>query len=250
MSVPLFKNFLHVIFFDKCLLWTFWTFTHGSQIPFMAQHLVNDGREGWLWRSVKVLQSFTKQWRYWRTSDIRSCFTEIWLKNWMPFDHNWALSIWRSGLNHCTGLSCILSGICVCFFSIKWNTTEILHPIENVHVRKEVREHLFGLESYFFEYFVLLFVGFVVFLVCLFVFFSFFFMLSYMAVLWELIQWSWTVESFWRTWWRRLFPCFDVKSISFKELPFQKCCHSVLNEGKNTVDIMKISLFRKKMSLI
>lgn len=34
---------------------------------------------------------------------------------------------------------------------------------------------MFGLESYFFEYFVLLFVGFVVFLVCLFVFFSFFF---------------------------------------------------------------------------
>ena len=59
-----------------------------------------------------------------------------------------------------------------------------------------------------------------------------FLMLSYMSV-------SWTVKSFWRTWWRRPFPCFDMKSTSFKELPFQKC-HTLLNEGKNTVNVRKI----------
>lgn len=51
-------------------------------------------------------------------------------------------------------------------------------------MRKEVRGHLFGLESYFFEYFILLFVGFVVFLGCgLFLVFFFFYAKLYGSVI-------------------------------------------------------------------
>lgn len=51
------------------------------------------------------------------TSDIGSCLTEIQLKSWMPFEHTWALSFWRSGLYSYTDLPSIsVWSLCVFVF--------------------------------------------------------------------------------------------------------------------------------------
>lgn len=51
------------------------------------------------------------------TSDIGSCLTEIQLKSWMPFEHTWALSFWRSGLYLYTDLPSIsVWSLCVFVF--------------------------------------------------------------------------------------------------------------------------------------
>lgn len=70
VSVPLYKNFPNVLFFDKCLLWVCWMLNHESQIPSIAQHLVNDDREGWLWRYMKLLRSLLVERLYQRTLPI------------------------------------------------------------------------------------------------------------------------------------------------------------------------------------
>lgn len=177
MFVPLSKNFLHVVFFDKCLLWAFRPLTYRGQIPFVAQHLVNDGREGWLWRHVKLLPSLLGEGLYQRTllDNIRHRklphwnsikeLDAIWAYLGLKLVKEWALFLHWLAQHFC------LVFVCVCFWSSENQKFYIL--LKKSLWGRRCEDICLDLSLFFFEYQVLLF--------C-------FVFLSYMTVFWEVIQ--------------------------------------------------------------